>query len=193
MGSALAVAEEKSQKANRAIAAAVGGCASERDLALLFAGPVGTGKTMAAEVIARELGVELYRIDLGAVVSEHIGETEKNLDRIFDTATSAGAVLLFDEADALFARRSEIRDAHDRYANIEVAYLLQKLEEHQGVVIFTTNRRHNLDDAFLRRLRFVVDFPLSEPSAVCVLRRGSSAPFAASRTRGPRSGGCARG
>jgi hypothetical protein len=130
----------------------------------LFAGPSGTGKTMAASVIARELGLDLYKIDLAGLVSKYIGETEKNLDRIFAAARSGNAVLFFDEADALFGKRSEVKDAHDRYANVEVAYLLQKLEDHDGVVILASNLRRNIDEAFARRLHYVVDFP--QPDAV---------------------------
>jgi hypothetical protein len=125
----------------------------------LFAGVSGTGKTMAAEVVAGALGLDLYRIDLSQVVSKYIGETEKNLRRIFDSAEEGGAVLLFDEADALFGKRSEIKDSHDRYANLEISYLLQRMEQYRGLAILTTNMRNALDTAFLRRLRFVVEFP----------------------------------
>lgn len=128
-------------------------------LAALFAGPSGTGKTMAAGVIARDLGLDLYRVDLSGVVSKYIGETEKNLDRIFRAAHSSNAILFFDEADALFGKRSEVKDAHDRYANIEVAYLLQKLEAHEGAVLLATNLSGNIDDAFCRRMQYVVRFP----------------------------------
>ena len=128
----------------------------------LFAGESGTGKTLAAEVLARELGLDLYRIDLAATVSKYIGETEKNLRRVFDAAEASGAVLLFDEADALFGKRGEVRDAHDRYANLEVAYLLQRMEQYRGLAILTTNLRSNVDRAFLRRLRFVVQFPFPD-------------------------------
>ena len=128
----------------------------------LFAGPSGTGKTLAAEVLARELDLDLYRIDLSAVVSKYIGETEKNLRRVFDAAEGGGAVLLFDEADALFGKRSEVRDSHDRYANIEVSYLLQRMETYRGLALLTTNLRAALDDAFSRRLRFVVQFPFPD-------------------------------
>ena len=131
-------------------------------LTALFAGPSGTGKTLAAEVIAAELRLDLYRIDLSATVSKYIGETEKNLSRIFDAAEAGGAILLFDEADALFGRRSEVKDAHDRYANVEVSYLLQRMEAYRGLAILTTNQRDSLDTAFLRRLRFVVTFPLPD-------------------------------
>jgi vesicle-fusing ATPase len=128
----------------------------------LFAGESGTGKTMAAEVIARDLGLDLYRIDLSAVVSKYIGETEKNLRRLFDAAETGGAVLLFDEADALFGKRSDVKDSHDRYANLEVAYLLQRMEAYHGLAILTTNLKSNIDTAFTRRLRFVVQFPLPD-------------------------------
>ncbi|WP_219903930.1 ATP-binding protein [Stenomitos frigidus] len=125
----------------------------------LFAGPPGTGKTMAAEVIAKALQLDLYRIDLSQVVSKYIGETEKNLNQIFTAAANANAILLFDEADALFGKRTEIKDSHDRYANIEVGYLLQQMEAYEGLAILTTNLKGNLDEAFTRRLRFIVDFP----------------------------------
>ncbi|WP_374943174.1 ATP-binding protein [Sphingomonas sp.] len=128
-------------------------------ISALFAGPSGTGKTMAAEVIANALELDLYRIDLASVVSKYIGETEKQLARVFDMAERGGGVLLFDEADALFGKRSEVKDSHDRYANIEIDYLLQRLEAFTGVAILTTNMRTSLDPAFTRRLRFIVDFP----------------------------------
>lgn len=131
-------------------------------LAALFSGPSGTGKTMAAEVLARELDLELFRIDLSAVVSKYIGETEKNLRRVFDAAESGVAILLFDEADALFGKRTEVKDSHDRYANIEVSYLLQRMEAYRGVAILTTNLKTSLDTAFLRRLRFIVQFPFPD-------------------------------
>jgi hypothetical protein len=130
--------------------------------AALFAGPSGTGKTLAAEVLAAELELDLYRIDLSQVVSKYIGETEKNLRRVFDAAENSGAVLLFDEADALFGKRSEVKDSHDRYANIEVSYLLQRMEVYRGLAILTTNLKSSLDPAFLRRLRFVVQFALPD-------------------------------
>jgi hypothetical protein len=136
-----------------------------RGLSVLFAGPSGTGKTMAAEVMANELALDLFKIDLSGVVSKYIGETEKNLERIFALAHDANAILLFDEADALFGKRSETKDAHDRYANIEVSYLLQKIEEYDGIVILTSNLRQNLDEAFLRRLQFTVEFPLPDEEA----------------------------
>ena len=131
-------------------------------ISALFAGPSGTGKTMAAEVLAHELRLDLYRIDLAPVVSKYIGETEKNLRRVFDAAEEGGAILLFDEADALFGKRSEVKDSHDRYANIEVSYLLQRMEAYRGLAILTTNLRSALDQAFLRRLRFVVQFPFPD-------------------------------
>lgn len=125
----------------------------------LFAGPSGAGKTMAAEVLARDLNLDLFRVDLSRVVSKYIGETEKNLATVFDAAEDGGAILLFDEADALFGKRSEVRDSHDRYANMEVAYLLQRIETYRGLAILTTNFRSALDKAFARRLRFIVEFP----------------------------------
>ena len=137
---------------------------SERGLGLsaLFAGPSGTGKTMAAEVLANDLRLDLYRIDLSQVVSKYIGETEKNLRRVFDAAEEGAAVLLFDEADALFGKRTEVKDSHDRYANIEVSYLLQRMEAYRGLAILTTNRKNAIDQAFLRRIRFVADFPFPD-------------------------------
>jgi SpoVK/Ycf46/Vps4 family AAA+-type ATPase len=129
---------------------------------VLFAGPPGTGKTMAAEVIASELGLDLYKIDLSTIVSKYIGETEKNLDRIFSEAESSNAILFFDEADAIFGKRSEVKDAHDRYANIEVSYLLQRMEAYNGVTVLATNLRANLDEAFTRRLQFAIDFPFPD-------------------------------
>jgi AAA+ superfamily predicted ATPase len=133
-----------------------------KGISALFAGAPGTGKTMAAEVIARELGLDLFKIDLSAVISKYIGETEKNLERVFAAATDANAILLFDEADALFGKRSEVRDSHDRYANIEIAYLLQRMEQYDGLAILATNLRQHLDDAFTRRLQFVVEFPFPD-------------------------------
>jgi SpoVK/Ycf46/Vps4 family AAA+-type ATPase len=131
-------------------------------LKVLFAGESGTGKTMAAQVLGAELGLDLFRVDLAGTVSKYIGETEKNLERIFSAADGSNAILFFDEADALFGKRSEVSDAHDRYANIEVAYLLQRMEAYPGAVILATNFRRNLDDAFIRRLDFVIDFPFPE-------------------------------
>jgi len=130
-----------------------------KGLNVLFSGPSGTGKTMAAEIVAHELRLDMYKIDLSMVVSKYIGETEKNLNRIFKDAEECNAVLFFDEADALFGKRSEVKDAHDRYANIEINYLLQKMEEHEGIVIIATNMSKNVDDAFLRRMNFIVEFP----------------------------------
>ena len=130
----------------------------------LFAGASGTGKTMAAEVLAGELLLDLFRIDLSSVVSKYIGETEKNLRRVFDAAEHSGAILLFDEADALFGKRSEVKDSHDRYANIEVSYLLQRMEAYRGLAVLTTNLKNALDPAFLRRIRFVVQFPFPDPA-----------------------------
>ncbi|MGW0630275.1 AAA family ATPase [Streptomyces sp. NPDC002758] len=128
----------------------------------LFAGPSGTGKTLAAEVLAADLGLDLHHVDLSQVVSKYIGETEKNLRSVFDEAETGGAVLLFDEADALFGRRSEVKDSHDRYANIEVGYLLQRMEAYRGLAVLTTNLKDSLDPAFLRRLRFIVQFPFPD-------------------------------
>ncbi len=130
-----------------------------RGLNVLFSGPSGTGKTMAAEIIAGELGLDMYKIDLSMVVSKYIGETEKNLNRIFKDAEDTNAVLFFDEADALFGKRSEVKDAHDRYANIEINYLLQKMEEHEGIVVLASNMQKNMDEAFIRRMNFIVEFP----------------------------------
>jgi SpoVK/Ycf46/Vps4 family AAA+-type ATPase len=131
-----------------------------KGMSVLFAGPSGTGKTMAAEVLARQLGLDLYKIDLSSMVSKYIGETEKNLSRLFAEAETSNAILFFDEADALFGKRSEVRDAHDRYANIEINYLLQKIEEYEGVVILATNLRKNMDEAFTRRIYSIIEFPL---------------------------------
>jgi hypothetical protein len=131
-------------------------------ISALFSGPSGTGKTMGAEALANDLHLDLYRIDLASVVSKYIGETEKNLQRVFDAADQSGAILLFDEADALFGKRSEVKDSHDRYANIEVSYLLQRMEAYRGLAILTTNMKTALDPAFLRRLRFIVEFPFPD-------------------------------
>ncbi|MBE9127037.1 MULTISPECIES: ATP-binding protein [unclassified Coleofasciculus] len=131
----------------------------------LFSGQSGTGKTMAAEVLAKELRLDLYRIDLSAVVSKYIGETEKNLRRIFDAAETGGAILLFDEADALFGKRTQVKDSHDRHANVEVSYLLQRMEAYQGLAILTTNLKDSLDQAFLRRIRFAITFPFPDAAA----------------------------
>jgi SpoVK/Ycf46/Vps4 family AAA+-type ATPase len=137
-----------------------GGAGRGRGVTALFAGESGTGKTLTAEVIAAELGLDLYVIDLATVVDKYIGETEKNLDRIFAEADRVNSVLLFDEADAIFGKRSEVRDARDRYANVEVAYLLQRMERFNGLAVLTTNLRANLDDAFTRRIDSIVDFPM---------------------------------
>ena len=131
-------------------------------LSALFAGPSGTGKTMAAGILARELDRDLYQIDLATVTSKYIGETEKHLRRIFNAAERSGAILLFDEADALFGKRSQVRDSHDRYANLEISYLLQRMESYRGIAILTTNMHNTLDTAFQRRLRFVVQFPFPD-------------------------------
>jgi hypothetical protein len=127
-------------------------------ISVLFSGPSGTGKTMTAEVIGTELELDVYRVDLSAVVSKYIGETEKNLARVFDAAEGSGVILLFDEADALFGKRSEVKDSHDRHANVEIGYLLQRMEAYRGLAILTTNLREDIDQAFLRRLRFIVEF-----------------------------------
>ena len=147
-----------------------------KGLKVLLSGASGTGKTMTASVVARELGLDLYKIDLSSLVSKYIGETEKNLDRIFRAAQSSNAVLFFDEADALFGKRSEVKDAHDRYANIEVAYLLQKIEEYDGVVILASNLSKNIDEAFSRRMHYVVEFPLPDESHREKLWRGMFPP-----------------
>jgi hypothetical protein len=135
-----------------------------KGLNALFAGESGTGKTMAADVMAGALGLDLYKIDLSALVSKYIGETEKNLDRIFTEAATSNAILFFDEADAIFGKRSEVKDSHDRYANIEISYLLQRMEAYDGVVILATNLRANLDEAFTRRLHFAIEFPFPQPA-----------------------------
>ncbi|TVR60028.1 MAG: ATP-binding protein [Gemmatimonadales bacterium] len=133
-----------------------------RGSSTLFVGPSGTGKTMAASVVANELGLELFRVDLSGVVSKYIGETEKNLERVFDAASRSRVVLFIDEADALFGKRSEVKDAHDRYANIEVSFLLQKMEEYDGIAVLASNLGQNIDEAFLRRIRAVIDFPMPD-------------------------------
>ena len=135
---------------------------NESGIAVLFAGPPGTGKTMAAEILASKLDLPMYRIDLSQVVNKYIGETEKNLKRVFDAADQSDLVLFFDEADSLFGRRTEVSDAHDRYANLEVSYLLERMERFKGLAILATNRKKDLDEAFLRRLRYIIDFPLPE-------------------------------
>lgn len=148
----------------------------------LFSGPSGTGKTMAAGIVAGELGYDLYRIELSQLVSKYIGETEKNLDRVFAAVHAANAMLFIDEAEAILGKRSEVKDAHDRYANIEVAYLLQKLEEHEGVVVLASNLKRNIDDAFARRMQYVIEFPMPDERQRELLWRGmfpDSVPVAA--------------
>jgi hypothetical protein len=135
---------------------------NESGISVLFAGPPGTGKTMAAEILSIKLGLPMYRIDLSQVVNKYIGETEKNLKRVFDAADISDMVLFFDEADSLFGRRTEVSDAHDRYANLEISYLLERMERFKGLAILATNRKKDLDDAFMRRLRYIVDFPLPD-------------------------------
>ena len=157
--------------------------ARTQGLKVLFAGESGTGKTMAAQVLAAELGLELFRVDLATVVSKYIGETEKNLERIFSAADGSNAILFFDEADALFGKRSEVSDSHDRYANIEVAYLLQRMEAYPGAVILATNFQRNIDDAFVRRLDFVVDFPFPEAEDRERIWRAAAARRGAGRRR----------
>ncbi|UFH59990.1 ATP-binding protein [Sulfurovum mangrovi] len=130
-----------------------------RGITLLFSGGSGTGKTMAASILANQLGLLLYKIDLSHMVSKYIGETEKNLSKIFELAQGSDVILFFDEADAIFGKRSEVKEAHDRYANIEVSYLLQKIEEYDGIVVLASNFKENIDEAFLRRFRFIIDFP----------------------------------
>jgi SpoVK/Ycf46/Vps4 family AAA+-type ATPase len=156
------LAQIAAQVRNRGRVYDAGGFAASRSRGLsinaLFTGESGTGKTMAAEVLANELRLSLYRIDLSAVVNKYIGETEKNLRRLFDAAEDGGAILFFDEADALFGKRSEVKDSHDRYANIETNYLLQRLESFSGLAIMATNMKGALDTAFLRRIRFILEF-----------------------------------
>lgn len=136
-----------------------------RGVSVLLSGPSGTGKTMAAEVIARDLDLDLFRVDLSRIVSKYIGETEKNLRAVFDAAETSGAVLFFDEADALFGKRSEVKDSHDRYANIEVSYLLQRMESYSGLAILATNMKNYFDPSFMRRIRFVIDVPFPDAAA----------------------------
>jgi SpoVK/Ycf46/Vps4 family AAA+-type ATPase len=131
----------------------------DKGLIVLFSGLGGTSKIKAAEVIANQLHLDLYRVDLSAILSKYIGETEKNLRRLFDTTEATNTILFFDEADALFDKRSEVRDAHDRYANIEVSYLLERIEDYKGIAILATNLRINIDEAFMRRMHCVVEFP----------------------------------
>src|SRR6185503_4948567 len=144
----------------------------------LFAGDSGTGKTMSAEAIAGDLGLDLYTVNLATVVDKYVGETEKNLERIFAEASGVNAVILFDEADAIFGKRSEVRDAHDRYANIESAYLLQRMETFDGLAVLSTNLRANIDDAFTRRLDAIIDFPRpDEPLRLDLWRRCLAPPL----------------
>jgi hypothetical protein len=174
---------------------------NEAGLAVLFSGPPGTGKTMAAEVVAAELALPLYRIDLSQVVNKYVGETEKNLRLLFDAADASDLVLFFDEADALFGKRSEVKDAHDRYANLEISYLLERMERFKGLAILATNRRKDLDEAFLRRLRFAIDFPMPGPEERLRIWRGALPPmvdpgdldFAFLAQRFPLAGGHIRG
>jgi SpoVK/Ycf46/Vps4 family AAA+-type ATPase len=136
-----------------------------KGMLILFSGSSGTDKTMAAESISNELEMELYRIDLSAVVSKYIGETEKNFSKLFDSAELSDAILVFDEADALFGKRSEVRDSHDRYANIDTELLLDRIEKHEGIVILTTNRKGDIDDVFLQRVHHIVEFPGPDQSS----------------------------
>jgi SpoVK/Ycf46/Vps4 family AAA+-type ATPase len=139
-----------------------GGPSHRRGTVVLFYGSHSTGQTLAAQTLAGELGLDLYRVDLSEVVSKYIGETEKNLQRVFEAAEEAGAILLFDEADALFGKRTKVKDSHDRYANVEINYLLQKLESYGGLTILTTNTKESIDTAFLRRIGFIIEFPLPD-------------------------------
>lgn len=127
-------------------------------MAVLFAGPSGSGKTLAAKILAKELGMDLYRVDLAGVISKYIGETEKNLKKVFERAEKSNSLLFFDEADAIFGKRQEVKDSHDRYANIEISYLLQRIENYRGMAVLTTNNKENYDPAFLRRFRYIVEF-----------------------------------
>jgi SpoVK/Ycf46/Vps4 family AAA+-type ATPase len=147
-------------------------------ISALFYGPSGTGKTMAAEVLASELRLDLYHIDLSRIVSKYIGETEANLRRVFDAAEENGAILLFDEADSLFGTRSQVKDSHDRYANIEVSYLLQRMEAYRGLAVLTTNMRSALDQAFLRRIRFAVEFTFPDAAQRALIWRQVFPPMA---------------
>ena len=132
-------------------------------ISVIFAGPPGTGKTMAAQVMASELCLDLYRIELPAVVSKYIGETEKNLEEIFEQASKSQVILFFDEADVLFSKRTEVRDSNDKYSNMEAAFLLQKMEEYEGITVLATNFLQNFDEAFKRRMKFIIDFPFPGP------------------------------
>jgi DNA polymerase III delta prime subunit len=137
---------------------------NEAGISVLFAGPSGTGKTMAAEILSLKLGLPMFRIDLSQIVNKYIGETEKNLKKIFDKAEICDMILFFDEADSLFGRRTEVKDAHDRYANLEVNYLLERMERYKGLAILATNRKKDIDESFLRRLRYIIEFPLPDES-----------------------------
>lgn len=143
-----------------------------RGLTALFTGKPGVGKTMAAQILARELAADLYRVDLSRVMSKYIGETERNLSQLFDEAQASGVVLFFDEADALFGKRTEVKDAHDRYANVEIGYLLTRMEEYDGVTILSTNRLRDLDEAFVRRFQVLVQFPMPDASDRLRIWRG---------------------
>lgn len=134
-----------------------------KGLSVLFYGPPGTGKTMAAQVIANELGLELYKVDLSQMVSKYIGETEKNLSELFNEAQYSNAILFFDEADALFSKRTEVSDSKDKYSNVETSYLLQKIEEYEGIAILASNYLVNFDDAFKRRIKFIINFQMPGP------------------------------
>ena len=161
-----------------------------RGTTALFAGPSGTGKTMAAQVLARSLGLDLYRVDLAGVVSKYIGETEKHLRELFEACERAPVLLLFDEADALFGKRTQVSDAHDRYANIEIDYVLQRMEQFDGLAVLATNRKGDLDTAFVRRLRFIIDF--APPGAVGARAAVAARPGGRQRRRGQAAGRRAR-
>ena len=147
-----------------------------RGLSMLFAGPPGTGKTMAAQVVANQLHMELYKVQISQVISKYIGETEKNLRAVFQEARRSNCILFFDECDAIFGKRSEVKDAHDRYANVETAYLLQQVEEYEGVCILATNLLQNIDAAFMRRISFVIHFPFPDKETRAKLYRSMLPP-----------------
>jgi len=155
----LTALEARCRRAAVGEAAGGSGAGAQRGVHAFFAGASGTGKTLAAEILAARLGKPLHRVDLAAVVRQYIGETEKNLDRVFAAARQADAVLLLDQADALVGRRTDVRDAHDRYANLDINYLLQRIEDYAGLVVLTSNDAQRIDPAFLRRLRVIVQFP----------------------------------
>jgi SpoVK/Ycf46/Vps4 family AAA+-type ATPase len=144
-----------------------------KGISMLFAGPPGTGKTMSAEIIANDLQLEIYKIDLSQVVSKYIGETEKNLNHLFNEAQKSNAILFFDEMDALFGKRSDVKDAHDKYANLETAFLLQKMEEYKGISVLASNHLHNIDEAFLRRINYIIRFPFPDAEHRELIWRGS--------------------